>query len=147
MKRLAALAVLLSFLLNACFTFGPTGSTIPDRGGRVRLYLSQPIDVKLAQFTVNNVAVLDAEVVSAEPDVITLSTFWVRTASGYETAGIGETVTVPRENIREVQQKQLSVLQTALAVGAVAGVAALVITALAQVGGDPGGGGTGGRPN
>lgn len=142
--RPAALLLLVTFVLNGCYTYFPT-QQIPDRGAKVRLELAQPQDVRLSEVTANDVVNLQGELAQVDSNRVVLSAFVLRSQSGYENIGRGESVSILRQNIASIRQSRISPLNTAglVAIGVVIGV--LTGVALADAGNQGEGGGGGGE--
>lgn len=141
MIRPTAFVLLLCTLLNGCFTYAPTQS-VPDRATRVRVLLSSPTDFRLTDFTANEVVVAEGELIRADGEELVLSALDLQARSGYEFAGKGETLTIPRSNVASIQTKRISVARSVLLAGALV----VVMTAMERLigvggGGDDGGGG------
>jgi hypothetical protein len=82
--------VLLCALLSGCFTYSPARSA-PGQAARVRLTLTSPADFRLADFTANEVVVVEGEIVRADTQEVVLSALELRARSGYEFIGQGAT--------------------------------------------------------
>lgn len=143
--RATAAVLLAAFLLSGCYTYVPTGMTLPAQGKPVRVFLSTPQDVRLSDLTANDVVVIDGELIGTSDEQVALSAWWVKSRSGYETLGQGETVTIPLSHLEGVRQKRLSVLRTAAVTGLAFLVSTVTIAYVARGGGEPGPGDNGGR--
>lgn len=133
---------LLLLSLSACYTYTePT--TAPERAAAVRLRLAEPSEFRLTNLTANDVVLVDGEMIRAGSDSVLVSARWLQARSGYEFAGMGETVRVPRSNLVTLEKKRISLLKTvALAAGFVLTVGAASVL-LGGVGDGGGGGGKG----
>lgn len=122
--RAVSVVLFSALLVSACYTYVPT-STAPQQASEVRLQLSQPGEFRLANLTANDVVLMDGEMIRAGADSVLISARWLQARSGYEFAGAGETVRVPRANVATIAQKRISLLKTAaLAAGLVLTVGA-----------------------
>ncbi|HEX2091270.1 MAG TPA: hypothetical protein VHG28_02665 [Longimicrobiaceae bacterium] len=144
MMRPTALVLLLCFLLNGCFSYVPAQST-PGRAARVRVMLAAPTDFRLLDYTANEVVLAEGEMVRADEREVVLSVLQLQARSGYEFAGRGETLSIPRSNIASLQTKRVSLLRSALVAGAVVLIVTLTERLIAGAS-DSGGGGGGGTP-
>ncbi|HEX7118158.1 MAG TPA: hypothetical protein VF212_05185 [Longimicrobiales bacterium] len=134
--------LLAAALLNACYAYAPvTGEAAPHRGARVRVTLDRPRPVVLTDFAVHDAVVLTGEVIRADERSLLLSASAVASRSGFESRGRGETVAVPRDQIRSVERHRFSTLRSA----ALAGIVVLLGAVVGAVAGGVGGGGAG-RP-
>lgn len=137
--------VLLCALLSGCFTYGPARNA-PGQAARVRLTLSSPADFRLADFTANEVVVVEGEIVRADTQEVVLSALELRARSGYEFIGQGATLTIPRSNVAALETRRISPWRSALVAGALVAVMTLTEKLIGVVAGDDNGGGGGGGP-
>lgn len=130
MRGIATL-LLTVFACNACFSYAPAPAAgpPPEQGTAVRVYLSEPQDVRLTEITGNDVVRIDGEIAAADADEMVLSAWWLHARSGYEFRGQGETVRVARENVARVERKRLSYLRSGglVALGVLAGILFTVV--------------------
>lgn len=139
--RAVAALLLPLVVLNGCYTFVPT-QEVPSQGARVQVHLSKPQDVRLADVTANDVVLISGEVARVDSAALILSAYTLRSQSGYENIGRGESVGLLRENIAGIRRRKISPLNTAglIAIGVALGVA--VGVALAEAGNQGEGGGS-----
>lgn len=131
--------------LAACYKYVPVhANPAPHelrQGTAVRVQLSEPGQFKLTELIADNVFVVDGELVRVDQDALVLSAFWLRTGTGYEHKGIGETVIIPLETIAALERKAVSFWKTAGLAGGWVALSVLGIVALTSGGeGSPGGG-------
>lgn len=112
-RRPLSMFLATTLLLQGCYSYAPVRGEFPAQGSRVRVQLSEPQDVRLAQITANDVVRINGEVVRADTGSLLLSTWFVQSRSGYENIGQGETAVIPRRNIVSVEKNQLSLVRTA----------------------------------
>jgi hypothetical protein len=111
----------------ACQHYVPATVNDLERMNRVRVRLSEPLEVELMDLTANNATLLDGEVVRWDDESLILSVWWVEAMGGLEFRGVGETVEVPRDQIAELEERKISVFQTV-------GLAALLVAGMVLIG-------------
>ncbi|HEX7239328.1 MAG TPA: hypothetical protein VF263_03600 [Longimicrobiaceae bacterium] len=141
--RPTALVLLLTLLLNGCFNWVPAPSA-PARTARVRVVLATPADFRLTDYTANEVAIVEGEMVEGDGDRLVISAIQLLARSGYEFPGKGETLEIPRAAVASIQTRRVSAVRTGLLAAAV--VAVMTVTGRVVSGGTEGGGGGGGGP-
>jgi hypothetical protein len=112
------------------------------QGQRIRVHLSEPGDYALTDLAPRNVTLIDGELIDWTEDELLLSVLWMKTGSGMEFAGRGETVAVPGTAIGLVERRVVSA-------GKTVGIALLIGGAVAAIGvvfGASGGEGGGTQP-
>ncbi len=139
--------VAIVFLSTGCSQYLAVSSTgvSPRRGASVRAHLRVPEAYPAGDIIVPTVATIVGEMVERNDDEVLLSSMWVRSIGGLEHRGIGETISIPLGNLQALEVKRVAPLQTAVFVGLVGLVAALLPLALNGGGGEPlpgNGGGT-----
>ena len=135
----------LLLMLAGCYTYRPLPATVPAAGLRVQATLTDAGSDSLAGRIGRNVGVVAGDVVRADSAELTLAVREVENQRGERSDWEGETVTIPRRFVRDLQQRRLSLGGTGLLGGAVA--AGLVAATQVFGGGgifEGGGGGTGG---
>lgn len=142
--RIVGVMLLAAGGLTGCYTYVPT-QDIPPQGRKVRIALSQPQDVRLSDITANDVVDVQGEVAAVDSSVVILSAYTLRSQSGYENLGKGESMQILRDNISSIRQSRIAPLNTAglVAIGLLIGIVTGV--ALADAGNAGEGGGGGGR--
>ncbi len=141
--RSTALVLLLTVLLNGCFTWVPAPA-VPSRAVAVRVLLAAPADFRLTDYTANEVTVLEGEMVGGDAERLVISAVQLQARSGYEFPGKGETLEIPRAAVASIQTRRVSAVRTGLLAAAV--VAVMTVTGRVVSGGTEGGGGGGGGP-
>lgn len=139
--------VAIVFLSTGCSQYVAVSGTgvSPRRGASVRAHLRVPEEYPAGDIIVPNVATIAGEMVERNNDEVLVSSLWVRSIGGLEHRGIGETISIPLGNLQALEVKRVAPLQTAVFVGLVGLVAALLPLALSGGGGQPlpgNGGGT-----
>jgi hypothetical protein len=134
--RPALHTVLALALLNltACHHYLPTGIEAVERPDRVRVTLSEPIDVELLDLTARDIVLLDGEVVRWDDDTLVLSVWWLTASNGMEFRAQGETTVVPREQLNHLELKQFSLLKTIGLAALFTGLLAVGVGTLAAAG-------------
>ena len=112
------------------------------QGQRIRVHLAEPGDYALTDVAPRNVTLIDGELIQWTEDELLLSARWMRTGSGLEFAGRGETVAVPLTAISLVERRVVSAGKTAGITLAILGA----LTAMGVVFGGTGGEGGVGQP-
>lgn len=122
--RAAAFVLLIAYFCSACFSYVPAASVPRSMGEPVRVYLSQPQTVELAEVVAGNIVRVDGEIASVDDREVVVSAWSLHGGSGTEYAGEGRTVRVPAEAVERVERKEFSWLQTGgiVALGVLAGV-------------------------
>lgn len=122
---------------SGCYVYVPLKSSTPPpvRGAAVRARLAEPGRFRLTDVTAENVSSVDGEVVEWNADRLVLSAFWVRSNSGLEHKGVGETVVLPRTTIATVERKQISLARSSALAGGIALLAVLANAAFIGGGG------------
>jgi hypothetical protein len=125
---------------SGCFAYAPLNGAnpLPAQGSSVRAHLSEPGAFSLSDVTANNVIRVDGEVVQWDPDQLVLSAWWMRSRSGLEHKGVGETVLIPRSDIATLEHKQIAPGRTVAFVAAVVGFVLLIGSQFGGGGADEG---------
>jgi len=143
-RRARAAIAVLCLTSNACYSFVPVGTPGGvERGATVRVDLTTPVDVRLTDFTANDIVLLRGELIRLDTSTLALSASWLRGSGALEFAAEGETVTVPRTSIGALAEKRFSLGKTLLFVGGIVTAALLIQGAFHPIGGGGGGGGGG----
>ncbi len=134
--RSALHLVLAVSLLNltACHIYVPTGVGRLERPDRVRVHLAVPGQFELLDLTAKDVTVVDGEVVRWDEETLVLSVWWLESRYGLEFRGQGETIVVRREHINHIEERKISVLNTAVLIGLFTAAMAVGVGALASAG-------------
>lgn len=159
--RLPLLLMGLVLVHTACYSYRPVATSprfsssgtaaAPEQaveepevkqGQRIRVHLAEPGDYALTDVAPRNVTLIDGELIQWTEDELLLSASWMRTRSGLEFAGRGETVVVPLTAISLVERRVVSAGKTAGITLAILGA----ITAMGAVFGGSGGEGGVGQP-
>lgn len=144
--RPAVLLLLAAPFLNACYRYVPTPEMGAARGSRIRVNLLQPEQVRLSEVIVSDAVTIAGEIIRVDGRRVALSALAVTSRSGSKRLGKGETVVVVRNNIRSLEEKQISILRTAGLAGAMLLLGTLAGLAMQDAGGGtierPGGGQT-----
>jgi hypothetical protein len=125
LQRLGAKArwavALVALGLVGCYSYIPAQVGGPVRGTAVRARLRNDPEFQVGDLRVRDVAVVEGEVISWEPDTLALSATELRSDGGESFNGGGYTVKLSLSDLTDVSIKQLSRTRTVLvAVGAVA---------------------------
>ena len=142
----AALLIGLLLAHTACYSYKPVSTSRPLSGSssgtaevqepvepdllqgkRIRVHLSKPGDYALTDLVPRNVTSIDGDLIQWTEDELTLSAWWMKTESGLEFEGRGETVAVPRTDIGLVERRVVSA-------GKTVGMALLIGGAVAAIG-------------
>jgi hypothetical protein len=133
-RRGIAAALLLILAGNGCASFVPApADPLPVRE-RVRFQFRTPRDVPMGEITANDVRTVLGEVVSDTGDTLTVSALRAIAASGYETLGPGSSVRVHRDELAGLYVSRLSISRSIGLAAVIAGLTALVGTALKNAG-------------
>jgi hypothetical protein len=128
----ALAAGLACVLLAGCYSYQPLGSVdaaMPPTGTAVQVRLTTSGATSLASQVGPDILYLQGQIVSADPDALTLAVTRAETARRIEIEWKGEQVTLPRSEIASVEQKRLSVGHTVL-IGGLAGGSVVAAYAL-----------------
>jgi len=142
-RILRVLAAVLCITMPACYSYVPVASRTPTQGAMLGMSLSEPVDVRLAGLTANDVVQLRGELIRMDASEVAVSATWLRSRNTFEFPGAGETVTVPRSSIIEITEKRFSFAKTGLFTAAILGVALLIQGAFHPLGGGGSNGGGG----
>jgi len=135
-----ALARLAPLLLMACYTYRPLSGPMPAAGDRVQIALTDAGSDALTSRIGPNIALVEGNVVKADSTSLTLAVREIENRRGQRDDWLGETVVVPNQYVRDIQQRRLSVGGTGLLGGAIA--AGLVAATAAMGSGSAQGGGS-----
>lgn len=138
LRRRPSLAAAL--LLGGCYTYRPPSAPVPAAGSRVQLTLTDTGMDSLAGRIGPDVGVLYGNVVRADTSAVTLAVVGVDNLRGVHDDWQGESVTVPRRFVRDLQERRLSVGGTGLLGGAIAASLVAATAAITGGGGVVGGG-------
>lgn len=138
----AAVASLL-IGLTGCYSYVPLSGASPGRGTQVRARLNQPASFTLADVTVNNVVLIDAEVVRSGDDSLVVSALSLRSQTGMEFPAAGETLAIGAGSLGTVETRRMSLLRSSALIVAAGAAATLLFASLGTL--DSGGGG--GKPS
>ena len=141
-RKILQAAVLVCLTpMAACLSYTPIGDATPSRGSEVVATLA-PLDARVGEITVHHVTYVEGRVAFADADslVITGTRFVSETGNDYHS--IGDAVTVPRAQLREIKQKRVSAWKTAVAFGASGAAVAAIIAGVGSLSGFGSGGGT-----
>lgn len=119
-------------LLAGCYRYQPLGSVdaaMPPTGTAVQVRLTTSGATSLASQVGPDILYLQGQIVSADPDALTLAVTRAETARRIEIEWKGEQVTLPRSEIASVEQKRLSIGSTVL-IGGLAGGSVVAAYAL-----------------
>ncbi len=115
---------LLSVVLGGCFSYVALSGAVPARGRDVVARLSPPLAVPLQDVTVREVTLATGKVAYADADSIVLTAQRFTSDAGTDYPGLGTSVTIPRSQIAQLEERHVSKARTALVLAG--GVAALV---------------------
>jgi hypothetical protein len=138
----AAIASLL-IGLTGCYSYVPLSGATPERGTQVRARLNQPASFTLADVTVNNVVLIDAEVVRSGEDSLVVSALWLRSQAGMDFPAAGETLAIEAGSVGAIETRRMSLLRSSALIVAAGAAASLLFASLGTL--DSGGGG--GKPS
>jgi len=130
--------------LAGCYHYVPAVATTSPQGTPVRAQLDTLSAFELAQFTVNNIDLVEGELVRVDAGDLVLSATWVQAITGNGYPGNGWTVRIPETNVTAFEQRRLSWWRTTIVVVGVAIGTYLGFDALG-VGESSGSGGGGGQ--
>lgn len=132
--------------LAGCYSYAPLQGPPSgvERGTRLKIHLSRPVDVRMGDVGANNVVYLDAEMIDVEGDSLAVSVFQTTSQSGYQQEVNGRTGKVPLDAVGSIELRTFSAVKT-LAAGALVVAAALGAAAALTSGfsGSSGSGNTG----
>ena len=138
--------IAMVFATVGCYGYYPSPAGTPRAGVRVTAELSDSGTMSLARYVGPSVAAVEGRLLRASDTEIELSVLAVRQHNGEEASWRGERLTVPRNLLRGIEERRLSVGRTALfTVGFVIGGVALRQAFQGKSGGPTpidGGGGT-----
>jgi hypothetical protein len=129
--------------LTGCYSYAPIAGGHPARGTQVRARLSTPEDLALTEVTVASVVSFDAEVVRSGEDSLVVSAVALRSQSGVEFAGSGETLAIPASSVASLEERRFSLLRSSVLIVAAGTAASLLFAALGSIAA----GGGGGKPD
>ncbi len=129
-RRLVAASLLAPWLLGGCFAYAPLRQPSPSPATPLRLLLSTPGDYRLTNVTMNDVREVDGELVAMEDTAVIVSALRLVARSGFEHAGEGATLLVPRSSIASIDVQRISPLRTLLFVGGLVALGAVTGAAL-----------------
>jgi len=115
---------LLFVVLGGSFSYVALSGAVPARGRDVVARLSPPLAVPLQDVTVREVTLATGKVAYADADSIVLTAQRFTSDAGTDYPGLGTSVTIPRSQIAQLEERHVSKARTALVLGG--GVAALV---------------------
>jgi hypothetical protein len=132
--RLVRVASAAGLVLAAgCYSYSPLPTPVPAAGMRVRAALTNDGADSLANRIGRNVVAVEGDVVRADSSKLTLAIRGVENTRGERDAWRGESVEIPGQFVKGLQQRRLAVGGTSLLGGAVA--AGLVVLTQAFRGG------------
>lgn len=132
--------VLLWFVLSGCVSYRELGTTTPARGAEVVARLTQPLAIPLQDVTVREVDVAAGRVTYADADSLVVAVQRFTSVAGADYPGLGTEVTIGRDRIAALRQRNVSPVRTIglIGVGAVALVA--IVTSVRALFGSGSGG-------
>lgn len=102
-------AVFLSWGLAGCYNFDPVSQGVPAPGSVVATTLTDTGSVDLGRYLGPEVAVVTGRVERFTPDDVVVSVSSVRGHDGIEHFWKGETVTLPRPDIANLDVRKLAI--------------------------------------
>ena len=137
MKRLFSAIVLCG--LTGCYTYVTVESAVPDTGRDVRVYLSPSQDVDVGGITVRDVTSVEGILYEATSDTLAVWSQWFYSLGGSRYYANGHIHVVPRQNVPRLEVRQLHVQRTIVATALALFAGAGVFTFTADIGGSEGG--------
>jgi hypothetical protein len=140
-------AMLFASALGGCHRYEPVTAATVARGSNVAVALTDYGTANLGRLLGMGVGTVEGSLVTVSDSAYTLSVQLVRQRNGIETFWRGEQVAIPRVDVAEIRQRQLSRSKSALATVALLAAAYGAIEAFIGTGsgappaGAPGGGG------
>lgn len=133
-------AAVAAALLSGCFAYVPVQREALQPGDRVQVQLNETQPVRAGSVTANDVIEVTGELISSDSAALSLSAYYLRSPSGYEHSGVGETARIPALNIAVVRENRLSPLRTAVVTALALTAGAVFVTQVADLrgGGNPG---------
>lgn len=118
-------------LLTGCFHYVPAEVTsLPSPRTEVRITLSQPIDIPMGEFTLNEVTRIEGVVAEANGDTLDLVARWLYPRVGRKWDAMFGSYGVPITQIQQLEEWRLSPRTTAIVLGVSAAVLAVLFGAV-----------------
>jgi hypothetical protein len=118
MHRCCVLACAL-ILTIGCYFHSVVHESSPEPGSLVTVTLSQDSDPRLSALIGSNAYIVEGRVIPSTPDSLALALRHVQRLGGHVEPWHGEHVAFPKNEVRGVERRWLSVPATALLVGSV----------------------------
>jgi hypothetical protein len=121
------MVLLFSLLLQGCFSYVALSGALPARGCEVVATMSVPLAIPIQDVTIRQVTLATGKVAYADADSIVLVAERFTSDAGVDYPGLGTSVTIPRRQIAQLEERHVSKARSALMLaGGVAAIAAIV---------------------
>jgi hypothetical protein len=130
-------AVLLPVMGAGCFKYIPTELEAVPPGENVRVYVTRNVVTSIEEVVRTNDPVLSGQLVRRQDDNLFLRVNTAIRNEGFHSVPIGQDLSIPLQEIIQVERRELDPLGTSALVAGTVGLAGFVIFVIMEAYGDP----------